>query len=204
MYPDCRCDDALGSLTFVGSDRFTAPLDELLDPPDDDDLGALAYTDDTGVDLGSLEVIDLDLADDDDTVDGFSDYLKAGAAVLDRLAGGGGSKNKARNAQRAANRERQRADELQREVERQRRRTEQAEERQRIAQSRQADAARRREMAELEQRVANLRDQQALVRSRMNQQKAAQRKRLTYIGGGLLLLGAAAAGVRAMSRRSAP
>jgi len=195
MYPDCRCNDDLGSLTYVGESRLAEAYDEVFDPPDDIPLGALSFTDDDGIDLGALEYVDFE----DDELEGFMDVFDAGAKLLDKL--GGGSKTKARNAQRQAGRERQRADQLQSELDQQRKQAERARERERIAQTRQADAQRRREMAELEQRLTDMRSQQNVVRNRINREKLAKRKRLMWIGGSVVALGTAGiVGVTAMKR----
>jgi len=187
MYPDCRCNDDLGSLMYLGESRLAEPYDEVFDPPDDAMLGALAFADDDGIELGSLEYVDFDEHDD---LDGFMDVVDAGAKLLDKLSGG--AKGKARKAQRKAGQERQRADRLQSQLDQQRQRVDRAKERERIARSRQADANRRREMAELEQRINDMRSQQAVVRSRINKEKLARRKRLMWAGGSVLALGTAA------------
>lgn len=198
MYPDCRCHDDLGSLMYIGDDRLAAPYDEVFDAPDAM-LGALAFTDDDGIELGALEYVDFE----DDGLDGFMDVFDAGAKILDKLSGG--SKDKARKAQRQAGQERQRADRLQNQLDQQRLRAEQAREREQIARARQVDANRRREMAELEQQVTDLRSQQAVVRSRINKEKLARRKRMMWIGGSVLALGTAGAvGVTALKRAAAP
>jgi len=198
MYPDCRCNDDLGSLMYIGDSRLAEPFDEVFDAPDDAMLGALAFTDDDGIELGALEYVDFE----DDGLDGFMDVFDAGAKILDKLSGG--SKGKARKAQRQAGQERQRADRLQDQLDQQRQRAERAREREQIARSRQADANRRREMAELEQRINDMRSQQAVVRSRINKEKRARRKRLMWAGGSVLALGTAASVAVKMARAARP
>lgn len=197
MYPDCRCNDELGSLTYVGESRLTGPFDEVFDEPDE--LGLLAYADDDGLDLGALSYVGFE----DDEVGGFGDVFDAGVKLLDKLSGG--AKGKAKKAQQQASRERLRADQLEDELARQQRQVQQAAERQRVAEARRLDAQRRREMADLERQLVDMRGQQAVVRSRINKEKAAQRKRWLWIGGGLLAAGTAATvGVSAVRAARGP
>ncbi|MCA9557512.1 MAG: hypothetical protein KC583_03005 [Myxococcales bacterium] len=176
MYPDCRCNDELGSLTYVGDDR-TEPYDEVFDEPDGR-LAGLAFTDDPGVELGAFEYVE------DGEVGWVTDVLNVTKAVFDKVAGGGKGKSN-----QAAARERQRADDLQKELERERREGEREREKQRVAEARQKDLERKREMAELEKSLDDMRSQQAAVRSRLNREQAARNKKLIAVGGGLLLAG---------------
>lgn len=183
MYPDCRCTDDLGSLTYVGDDA-AEPYDEVFDEPEDDRLAGLAYTDDVGVELGALEYVD-----DGEDVGWVTDVLNVTKAVFDKVTGGG----KKSKGNPAAAQERQRADALQKELDRERRDMERERERQRVAESRRRDVERRQEMAALEKSLQDMRSQQAAVRGRLNRETVARNKKLAFIGGGIALVGTAAA-----------
>lgn len=208
MHPDCRCDDALGSLTYVGEPEPSEALDELLEDAPAAPLGELSRVDDTRLEwlddelagLATVGAEDIDL--DDDEIGWLSDALKLGKGALDLVTGP--SKSKAKSARQAATKQKQRADRLQKQVDQAAKADRLEQQRAAAMQARQTEQQHKREKAELEQRIMDLRNEQAMVRTRINREKAQQKedkektqKRMLLAGGGLLALGTTAYAIRA-------